>query len=216
MSSSQKVQPARELTRAHLERSRILPNRHHILHELPKGGVVAEIGVAFGDFSHAILTIVKPRAFYAIDLYDLEKYETAFGIDLRAKFGGKTHEQFVRDRFSMEIADGRFIPKRGSSVEMMGEFDDESFDFIYIDASHEYTRVKKDLEICKRKIKPEGVLVLNDYTMCNPNNAQQYGVIQATHEFCLDEGWEITRLALHPTMFCDVVLRKIEPAARPD
>lgn len=38
----------------------------------------------------------------------------------------------------------------------------------------------------------------------------QYGVIQAVHEFCLREGWEIVYLALHPRMFCDVALNKID------
>jgi hypothetical protein len=34
------------------------------------------------------------------------------------------------------------------------------------------------------------VLVLNDYTTASPSTGQPYGVVQAAHEFCLDEGWK--------------------------
>ncbi len=51
--------------------------------------------------------------------------------------------------------------------------------------------------------------MLNDYTLVDPLLLQPYGIIQATHEFCVREGWEIIYLAQHPHMFCDVALRKI-------
>ena len=205
----QPVTPARELTSAHLRHARVVQNRHAILEDLPKHGVVAEVGVAFGDFSQSILRVLEPRLFYGIDLFDLDRHATAFGVDLQQKFQGRTHEQFIRERFRAEIEAGTVLLAKGDSARVMEAFDDAALDVIYIDASHEYQHVKKDLAVCGRKITPTGALVLNDYTMANPSSGQQYGVVQATHEFCLDEGWEITHLALHPRMFCDVVLRKM-------
>lgn len=207
--SQQPVTPARELTRAHVRSARVVHNRHAILEDLPRHGVVAEVGVAFGDFSHAILRVLQPRRFYAIDLFDLDRYPSAFGVDLRQKFQGRTHEAFVRERFRAEIEAGTLELRKGDSAGEMETFDAGTFDMIYIDASHEYRHVKRDLAVCGRKVKRDGVLVLNDYTMANPSTGQQYGVVQAVHEFCLDEGWEITHLALHPRMFCDVALRKM-------
>lgn len=209
MASPQPVTPARELTGAHLRHARVVHNRHAILEDLPRHGVVAEVGVAFGDFSQAILRVLQPRRFYGVDLFDLDRHATAFGVNLQEKFQGRTHEAFIRERFHSEIDAGVVVLEKGDSAQVMERFDDGSFDMIYIDASHEYHHVKRDLAVCARKVKPTGALVLNDYTMANPSNGQQYGVVQATHEFCLDEGWEITHLALHPRMFCDVVLKKM-------
>ncbi len=208
MTLQQIVAPARELTSSHVRHARVVHNRHAILEELPRHGVVAEVGVAFGDFSQAILRVLQPRRFHGVDLFDLERHSTAFGVDLR-EVQGRTHEQFIRDRFQAEIDAGTLVLEKGDSARVMEQFDDGAFDMIYIDASHEYHHVKRDLAVCGRKIKRTGALVLNDYTMGNPANGQQYGVVQATHEFCLDQGWEFTHLALHPRMFCDVVLRKM-------
>lgn len=209
MAVNQPVIPAKELTSAHLRHARVVHNRHAILEDLPKDGDVAEVGVAFGDFSQAILRVLQPRLFYAVDLFDLDQHDTAFGVDLRQKFEGKTHEQFIRERFQAEIDAGTVRLMKGDSARVMEAFADGVLDMIYIDASHEYRHVRRDLAVCGRKIKPSGALVLNDYTMANPSSGQQYGVVQATHEFCLEQGWEITHLALHPRMFCDVVLRKM-------
>ncbi len=43
----------------------------------------------------------------------------------------------------------------------------------------------------------------------DPLLLQPYGIVQAVHEFCREEGWEIRYLALHPYMFCDVALNKL-------
>jgi hypothetical protein len=87
MAVLQPVTPAREPTSAHLKHARVVHNRHALL-DLPKHGVVAEVGVAFGDFSQSIMRVLEPRLFYGIDLFDLDKHATAFGVNLQQKFQG--------------------------------------------------------------------------------------------------------------------------------
>jgi hypothetical protein len=48
---------------------KLLPDRDYVLPLLPKGGIVAELGVAYGDFSRKILNFIKPEYFYAIDIF---------------------------------------------------------------------------------------------------------------------------------------------------
>jgi hypothetical protein len=203
------IAPLPKLDARHLENARILPCREDILKRLPQGGVVAEIGVAFGRYSRKILDIMQPKQFVAVDCFGLD-YKDWRGRQIYADFlGGKPHEVFYRELFAEEIARGRVVISKGYSHEVMATFPDASFDMIYVDAAHDYASVVKDLEVSGRKIKPDGHIVLNDYTLVDPLLLQPYGIIQATHEFCVREGWEIIYLAQHPHMFCDVALRKI-------
>ena len=203
------VTQAVSLQPIHVQNARICPSRHHVLNELPKGGVWGEIGVAFGDYSEPVLKHVRPIRFHAIDLFDLEKHKIIFGKKSADIFKGSTHEDYYRKRFATEINCKQMILHKGFSVEVLNQFDDEYFDVLYIDAAHDYANVMKDLNVAKKKIKINGLIILNDYVMNNPFDGQLYGVVQATNEICVNEGWEILYFALHPFMFCDVVIRRI-------
>lgn len=52
----------------------------------------------------------------------------------------------------------------------------ETFDFIYIDGSHNYKDVKIDINNCQRRLKPEGIVSGHDY------NSKTVGVIEAVNE----------------------------------
>lgn len=203
------VVQAKALEPRHVQNAQIMPSRHHVLDELPKGLVWGEVGVAFGDYSQSVLARAKPGVFHAIDLFDLEKHEVIFGLKSAEVFEGKTHEGFFRDRFAKDIVDGTMKIDKGLSTEVLSRFDDEYFDVLYVDAAHDYTNVKKDLNVAKHKVKRDGLLMMNDYVMSNPFDGQLYGVVQATNELCVEEDWEIIYMALHPYMFCDVVIRRI-------
>jgi len=65
-------------------------------------------------------------------------------------------------------------------------FDNNTFDFIYLDADHTYEGISKDLECWYPKLKVGGILSGHDYierTKVLPNAKVQYGVIQAVTEF---------------------------------
>lgn len=210
MGTRQQVPPAVELQERHLRNSTILPNRYFILSRLQPFGRVAEVGVAFGDFSASILKVMKPIEFVAIDLFNLHEIEVIFGMRSADKFAGRTHEEFYRKRFENEMASGQVSLRKGFSTDVLNSFPEAYFDMIYIDAAHDYANVKKDLQATKRVIRDDGIIIMNDYIMANPFDGQLFGVVQATHEFCLAENWEFLYLTLHPFMYCDVALRKIQ------
>ena len=202
------VNPATQLAISQLASCKLVPSRHNILTDLPKGGVIAEVGVAFGDFSRAILDIAKPREFFALDLFNLETYSTAFGINIAQKFGGLSHLEYFENRFREEITAGTVKIRKGFSAELLATFPPEFFDAIYIDAAHDYENVKRDLEAAVCAIKFTGTIIMNDFTMSSPFDGQLYGVVQATTEFCAANGWEFSHFALHPLMYCDVAIRR--------
>ena len=52
---------------SHFSNCIVLSNRSELLRRLPKGGVVAEIGVADGDYSQEILALNEPSKLLLID-----------------------------------------------------------------------------------------------------------------------------------------------------
>jgi len=65
---------------------------------------------------------------------------------------------------------------KNDSLSESKNYDDEFFDIIYIDASHEYESVKKDILSWLPKVKIGGIICGDDYTPGWP------GVIQAVNE----------------------------------
>lgn len=207
------MMPAVRLPPFLLRNARILPDRDDILPLLPKNAVIAEVGVMTGDFSRKILTVCKPRVFYALDMFTVHELPEVWGRPSTEMFAGKTHQDFYESRFASEIAEGRVRVLAGDSGVMLEQLPERGVDVIYLDADHNYQAVVRDLELCERKLKPHtGLLVLNDYIMADGGGP--YGVIQAAHEFMLRYGWEMVIFTLQEYMYCDIVLRK-HPATRP-
>ena len=57
-------------------------------------------------------------------------------------------------------------PVRAISWEAAQKYADNSLDFVFIDAAHDYESVKKDINAWYPKIKKEGILAGHDYTWC--------------------------------------------------
>jgi len=52
---------------------------------------------------------------------------------------------------------------KGHSLDVVNKYEDESIDFCFIDGSHEYEDVKKDIEAYLPKVKSGGILAGHDY-----------------------------------------------------
>jgi len=72
-------------------------------------------------------------------------------------------------------------PVRSSSLNSVNLYENRSLDFVFIDASHEYDDVKKDILSWYPKIKKGGIIAGHDFTTFE-------GVKQAVHELIIDKG----------------------------
>lgn len=106
----------------------------------------------------------KNIKFYAIDIF--ERYEQDDGV-LETTF-----EEFLQN---IEPIKEYIIPIKGNSHEVYTQFEDQSIDFLFIDANHNYESIKKDIELWYPKVKPGGVIGGHDY--------QFAGVGRAVNEF---------------------------------
>lgn len=175
--------PKVQIDEKSLKSARLLPNREALLELLPKGGVVAELGVDQGGFSEKILKINQPKTLHLVDLWGTERYHL-----------GKRKE--VEDKFAQEIKKGDVNIHIGYSTEVVEKFDKDTFDWIYIDTNHSYATTKQELELWSSKVKPDGIIAGHDYIIGNWNGMVRYGVIEAVHEFCLNYNWEILYLSM--------------------
>lgn len=202
MSEIEKKVYAQKLTPKMLEKSKLLTNRYEILEYLPKNGVGIEIGVLGGDWSCHLLEITKPSELILADTYNANDYPH------KNRFKKSNHEFYIKTKF--ETYGERVKVMKGLSWDILSVFPDQYFDWMYIDAAHDYESVKKDLAQCIRVLKPNGYLVMNDYIMYDHFTKEEYGVVQATNEFMVEHNFEMLYFALHPEMFCDVLIRKIQ------
>lgn len=194
-----------------LEHARLLPDRRAALPLWPRAAVIAEVGVAAGDFSAAILRTCEPRRFLAIDRFDLHTLPELWGAPPQRLFGERTHLDFYQHRFAAEIAAGTVSVHVGDSATAIAALPDASVDVFYVDADHTYEGVARDLDAIAGKVRPDGWIVMNDYIPSQVGFGEAaYGVIQATNEFMLRHGWCMAYFALAPVMYCDVGLRRAE------
>ena len=53
--------------------------------------------------------------------------------------------------------------RRGFSAEVLETFEDDYFDWLYIDGNHLYEFVRQDVEVSFRKVRPGGVIAGDDF-----------------------------------------------------
>jgi hypothetical protein len=189
--------PQVELEDKHIANLKILLNRDAFLKHMPKGGVCAEIGVDRGEFSEQILQILMPQKLYLIDAWgDPNRYTDAL-------------KDLVRQKFKAEIQSGLIELKIGFSTEVLKTWPDQSLDWVYVDTDHTYQTTRAELNLLQSKMKTNGIIAGHDYSVGNWTSNFRYGVIEAVHEFCRNENWEIIFLTSETNQFRNFAIRKI-------
>jgi hypothetical protein len=167
-------------------------SREDLLDCLPKGIVMAEVGVAEGDFAAAILARVAPSALHLIDPW-LRQDRADYAADPN---NAAPDEQ--ERRHGAVVARFRDAPAvrvhRAFSTDQAARFGDGSLDAVYIDAMHTHDAVIADLGAFAPKLKPDGLLFGHDF-VSHPNARQMnFGVVGGVVEFAKRSGFEIVAL----------------------
>lgn len=153
---------------------------------LPKNGVGAELGVLNGTFSRVLLDYTSPKELHLIDpWYFLDSHWSwASGnnstIEAVRRILKENKTEIESKKMFVHIEDDLIVLER---------FPDEYFDWIYIDSSHMYMHTVMELEIIKRKIKPEGIICGDDWRP--DSNHRHHGVYKAVNEFMERENYQL-------------------------
>ncbi|MBV6479911.1 MAG: hypothetical protein HGGPFJEG_02717 [Ignavibacteria bacterium] len=126
-------------------------------------GTGAEVGVKKGKFSRQILKYWK-GILLCVDIWeDTQDYE---------------------DAKKLLLPDAVLI--KGNSKNISLKIEDESLDFVYIDADHRYESVLEDMQSWFPKVRRGGIISGHDYC----RYLEHFGVIEAVNDFCRDYGYK--------------------------
>jgi hypothetical protein len=149
---------------------------------LPENGTFVEVGVWKG----------KSLAYFIVEAIKYNKNLNIYAVDTwKGSEEHKDKKSIIDDTLFQEFITnmapvaGKFKPLQMTSEEDSKTFEDNSIDGIFIDATHEYEAVKKDLELWYPKVKSGGYFCGHDYTAGWP------GVVQAVNEFFQNKPNEI-------------------------
>lgn len=174
----------------------IFDTREDMLKAIPKGGIMAELGVFKGEFSIKINKICKPKELILIDSWA--------GVNLYSGDANGNHLNGIRQYYTGQelynITETNIKKCKGiitmvkATTAILGAFEDNMFDMIYIDADHSYEGVLNDLKNAYNKIKNGGYIMGHDYehNMHKTNNSYNFGVKQAVDDFCRTYNQEIS------------------------
>ena len=136
----------------------------NILKNVPHS-IGCEIGVHTGDTSIVLLEgLPTIKKYHAIDpwesyiKYDGKKYRKPGHKYIKSWSKALRHFKSRIKKFGKKI-----IVHQMTSVEASKKIEDESLDWVFIDANHDYEYIKENLEIWSKKVKSGGIISGHDY-----------------------------------------------------
>lgn len=128
----------------------------------------AEVGVRRGDYSRVICDKVPGVKLFCVDPWMPYRGRRPKEADCEAIY------QYAREL--LKGFDVEFM--RMTSMEAVTKFEDNSLDFVYIDAMHEFDPVMLDIIHWSQKVKPGGIVSGHDY-----QPGYNTGVVQAVNAY---------------------------------
>lgn len=176
-------------------------DRYELLKYMPNG-ITAEIGVATGRLSKIIIENNKPKNLYLIDAwknFDIGYYDENMVQD-------DIHEnryQSVKDHFTNNNA-VKIV--RDYSTAAAEKFDNNFFDWVYIDADHSYDGCLNDLKAYDSKVKDTGYIWGHDW-LAGTYKKKGFDVNRAVKDF-VEENNYILSCITNEKKFASYVISK--------
>jgi len=121
--------------------------------------VGVEVGVDRGEYSEVLLKDNPNLRLYSVDPWSAGEYTPGMsGVNEKQAYFDGCYEETVKRLapYNCEIV-------RKTSMEALKDFEDNSLDFVYIDANHDFLNFTMDLQGWMRKVKPGGIISGHDY-----------------------------------------------------
>lgn len=187
------------ISQEQLNNAKLFKNKEEYAKHIPKGSRILEIGTLAGDYAEVLINEVKPSSIDLLDVFE------AYDWPACNRFDRAGHFNFVKNRFKNVKS---ITYHKGYSDKIMPTLD-KKFDYIYIDANHDYDHCKADLINALPLLAEGGIIGFNDYIV-DKDHGVDYGVIEVVCEF-LDQNkdWEVVGFALQENMYADIYIKKV-------
>lgn len=188
------------ISQEQLNNAKLFKNKEEFAKHIPKGSSILEIGTLAGDYAEVLIKEVEPSFIGLVDVFQANDWPDC------NRFDKKGHFNFVKKRFK-NVKNIEYY--RGYSEEVMPVID-RKFDYIYIDANHDYEHCKADLVNSLSLLAEDGIIGFNDYIV-DQDHGVDYGVIEVVCEFLdQNEDWEVIGFALQENMYADIYIKKVK------
>lgn len=128
--------------------------------------VGAEIGVWTGEYSEVLLKANPKLHLYSIDSWQVSAYDS-WDQDNSNPLPGSREQSYFENLHKETVK--RLSPYnctiiRKSSMQAVKDFEDNSLDFVYLDAGHDFLNFTLDIDYWKDKVRVGGILAGHDYS----------------------------------------------------
>lgn len=186
-----------------IDRNQMYAALQHGLRALQVQPRLVELGVCKGDNAQQLLDRLDPALLVLVDSWSTASNRDYCAFDPLPPwidppdayddyFGGPTWEQATWDRLhdgcqQRFAADARVRIVRATTAEAVPAVqrlaDDSQFDLVYVDASHQYEYVLRDLMLYQGLVGAHGAFMLNDCCHSEAGLRQNLGVLEAVGNF---------------------------------
>lgn len=187
---------------------------------------VVELGVCKGDNAQQLLERLDPLQLVLVDSWSTAANHDYCPFDPLPAwidppdaydfyFGGPTWEQSTWDKLhdgcrARFARDKRVTIVRSATAQALDTVRELSgntaYDLIYVDASHQYEYVLRDLMLYQELVGPHGAFMLNDCCFSEAGLRQNLGVLEAVGNFLKRS--DFTPVAITNTDWSDVILTR--------
>ncbi len=121
-----------------------------------------ELGVDEGKYSKVLCEANPDLHLYGVDPWAIEAYESGIaGVAEGQEYFDRMYE-ITRERMAPYL---NYTMVRKTSKEALRNFEDNSLDFVYIDANHDFPNFTYDLHEWLKKVKVGGIMAGHDYAV---------------------------------------------------
>jgi hypothetical protein len=127
-----------------------------------QSGDLAELGVYLGASATLIGAYQQPgETFTVVDLFG-DGAPDPGNVDENGRYYEKVSQHAFEANYR-RVHHGLPVVIRGTSTTIRGRAAPGRHRFVHIDASHEYSHVREDIETAKELLVPDGIVVVDDY-----------------------------------------------------
>lgn len=180
-----------------LNEAKLFSDRFDTLSIIPNNGLYLELGAGGGDYARWLL---DNKSFERADLMDFYNQPcTRYG-----RWNAENHEQYVIDLFK----DKNITTIKGDIKDTINNLTDK-YNYIYIDADHDYESIYFYLNKCAKLLNNNGVIGINDYTLWGWFDHEIYECIEAVNQFLMWRAdWHVIGYSLGYCGYSDIYIQK--------